>query len=248
MAKPTIVLIHGAWHGSWCWDKVATSLRENGFEVVVPDLPGHEQPGSSARIWNRTSDYVSHVEGLLDDISRPTLLVGHSMGGLIVQRVLEQRDVDGAVLVASVPRRGAIGAVARLLKRHPGQVIEAISSLSLWPMVATDERARELFFAEGTDEDAIVEAASKLQNESFIAFLSMLARWPRPRTVNTPITVVAATQDQVFTLAEQHDLAQAYGQQVAHEIDAGHDIMLEPAWPELVEMISIVGEGIATSS
>ncbi len=37
----TYVLIHGAWHGSWCWDKVVPLLKKKGHKVEAPDLPGH---------------------------------------------------------------------------------------------------------------------------------------------------------------------------------------------------------------
>src|SRR2546423_156293 len=40
-ATQRVVLVHGAWHGAWCWERVAAPLRERGYDVVVPDLPGH---------------------------------------------------------------------------------------------------------------------------------------------------------------------------------------------------------------
>jgi len=80
-----------------------------------------------------------------------------------------------------------------------------------------------------------------MQNESYVAFLSMLTRWPRPsrvRQVDTPVSVVAAEHDEIFTLDEQRSLAAAYDTSLAI-IDCAHDIMLDDGWPILVDNITL---------
>lgn len=114
---PTVVLVHGAWHAAWCWDNVASGLADSGIDAIAVDLPGHDVAGSSKRKWNTMSSYVGRVRSVVDSIEGDVVLVGHSMGGLVVQRVLETTRVKAAVLVASVPRRGATGALIRLAKR-----------------------------------------------------------------------------------------------------------------------------------
>lgn len=238
MVAPTVVLVHGAWHGSWCWENIVDDLERSGIAVTAVDLPGHVVPGSSRRLWNSFSSYVDHVSEVVDAIDGDVVLVGHSMGGLVTQRVLETRTLAAAVLVASVPQRGVTGVVLRLIRDHPGQFLSTMS-LSLWAIVANDERVREHLFSPDTDESVVTAAGKKLQNESYPAFLSMLLRWPKPAKVRsgaTPITVVAAKHDAIFTLAEQRSLAEAYNVE-PNEIDCGHDIMLESRWPELAEHI-----------
>ena len=54
----TFVLVHGAWHGGWCWDRVAPLLREAGHEVHAPTLTGRRSAHTSSRRssgWRRTS-------------------------------------------------------------------------------------------------------------------------------------------------------------------------------------------------
>ena len=234
--QPTIILVHGAWHGAWCWDDVAEALRGHGFEVLTPDLPGHETYGSPVRIWDRLSSYVSHVDSLVQGVSGEVIVVGHSMGGLVTQRLLESRLVGHGILVASVPRKGVGAALQRLIKHDSAQVMEAAKSLSLWPMVGNDDRVRSHFFKEGADPSAVKAAGAKVQNESLLAFTSMIVRWPQPSKVSSSMTVVGATHDSIFTIDEQRDLAQAYGTELI-EIDSGHDIMLEPQYTELVDII-----------
>ncbi|MBD3648667.1 MAG: alpha/beta fold hydrolase, partial [Pseudomonadales bacterium] len=77
------VLVHGAWHGGWCWQKVRTFLEERGHRVWTPDLPGHgDDPGDVA---DATLDnYVDRVVAPLDECDAPAVLVGHSSGGGVI--------------------------------------------------------------------------------------------------------------------------------------------------------------------
>jgi len=83
------VLVHGACHGAWCWDEVAGRLRAKGHRVVTLDLPGHGRRASEVRragvaVYGRAVANAMALEG----ISRG-VLVGHSMGGLVIPKAAE---------------------------------------------------------------------------------------------------------------------------------------------------------------
>ena len=75
-----ILLIHGAWHGPWCWDGFAARLAERGHDVRTVRLRGHDQSGE--RIWHRIHHYLEDVQRAAERFAEPPVLVGHSMGGL----------------------------------------------------------------------------------------------------------------------------------------------------------------------
>lgn len=82
------LLLHGSWHGAWCWFKVAPRLRQHG-EVLVPNLPGRgRDPGAAAFITLGTM--VRSVARLLDD-ERPVTLVAHSRYGVLATALAEAR-------------------------------------------------------------------------------------------------------------------------------------------------------------
>jgi len=87
----TFVLIHGAWHGGWCWYKVIPLLEKKGHTVLAPDLPGHgrdKTPVSAVSLQM----YVDRVCQLLDAQRDPVVLVGHSMGGsMVITQAAEYR-------------------------------------------------------------------------------------------------------------------------------------------------------------
>jgi pimeloyl-ACP methyl ester carboxylesterase len=84
------VLIHGAWHGSWCWDKIVPLLEKEGHTVVVPDLPGHGNDKTPIPEISLEA-YANRVCEVLDAQSEPVILVGHSMGGIVITQAAEYR-------------------------------------------------------------------------------------------------------------------------------------------------------------
>ena len=92
-------LVHGAWHGPWCWDRVVGPLREHGHEVVVPDLPSEDTELG-------LEDYADAIEREVGD-APDVVLVPHSLGGLVGPVVARRRPLAALVyLNALVPEPG----------------------------------------------------------------------------------------------------------------------------------------------
>lgn len=94
----TYVLIHGAWHGGWCWDKVVPLLRKKGHKVEAPDLPGHGKDKTPIREVS-LQGYADRVCKVLDAQSEPVILLGHSMGGIVISQTAEYRPEKIKTLV-----------------------------------------------------------------------------------------------------------------------------------------------------
>jgi pimeloyl-ACP methyl ester carboxylesterase len=87
----TFVLVHGAWHGGWCWKKVIPLLRAAGHEVHAPTLTGL---GERAHLLNPNIDLSTHIQDITalleyEDL-RDVVLVGHSYGGMVIAGVAEK--------------------------------------------------------------------------------------------------------------------------------------------------------------
>ena len=96
----TFVLVHGAAHGSWCWDKVVPLLEAPGHEAIAVDLPGNTYGEFDIPHNVITLDtYAQHVCKVLDQINEPVVLVGHSLAGLTITQTAEYRPEKIKTLV-----------------------------------------------------------------------------------------------------------------------------------------------------
>ena len=92
----TVVLVHGAWHGSWCWDDVVTGLRSRGTVAVAVDLPSRSGAGSLA------AD-AAFVRAVIQGIDGPVVLCGHSYGGgVITEAAAGLASVDHLVYLCAL--------------------------------------------------------------------------------------------------------------------------------------------------
>jgi len=85
----TYILVHGAWHGAWCWDKVIPLLQAKGHRAIALDLPGH---GNDTRPQSEVTleDYVNAVITTANNHDGKVTLVGHSMAGIVISQVAEK--------------------------------------------------------------------------------------------------------------------------------------------------------------
>jgi len=227
---PPLLFVHGAWHGAWCWDEHFLGLfADAGYDAYALDLRGHGVASENMRLISN-DDYLSDIESAVDELGTPPVLIGHSMGGYLVQRYLESHEVPAAVLVASVPPHGVFGVTMRLLRSQPKALLKTQLQLRLWPLVATPELARDVLMrSDATDADAQL-LQSKLQDESFRAFLGMLVRRTKKPQSLSPILVLGAEQDRIISVAEVEATAQRYGTDAVVLADMSHDMMLDPDW------------------
>lgn len=105
---PPLVLIHGAWHGPWCWSRLIPLLEEAGREVHAPCLPGHD-PALPAATRISLRHYQQAVGDCLGALDRPAVLIGHSMAGMLIATLAETMPARVSRLVflnAFLPRDG----------------------------------------------------------------------------------------------------------------------------------------------
>jgi pimeloyl-ACP methyl ester carboxylesterase len=92
-AGKTYILVHGAWHGAWCWYKVVPLLEAKGNKVIAFDLPGHGD--DTTKPENVTlADYVNKLVSIANAQKGPVILVGHSMAGIVISQAAEELGVN----------------------------------------------------------------------------------------------------------------------------------------------------------
>jgi hypothetical protein len=235
-----ILFVHGMWHAAWCWtEHFLPYFAEHGYISHALSLRGHGSSEGRERLrWASLADYVSDLEQAVNLMERPPVLVGHSMGGMVVQKYLELNEAPAAVLLASVPPKGVARTSMRVVRRHPLAFMKALLTLSMFPLVGTPRLAQEAFFSVDMPEERVSDYFSRLQDESLRVYLDMLIlNLPRTGRVSTPLLVLGAADDGFVSPVETSAIARAYGTSAEIFPNIAHDMMLEAGWRMVADRI-----------
>src|ERR1700721_2964624 len=192
-----LLFVHGAWHGAWCWDEHFLGFfADKGYRALAVSLRGHgSSPTHKLRACS-LADYVEDVSVVADSLPSTPVVIGHSLGGFIVQKYLESHDAPAGVLMASMPPQGNLGSGLRWLRQHPWHFTKmAITGKSL-AYVNTPRLARERFFSAHMPDAQVLQYATRLQEESArIGVDCLVLNLPRPKRGTTPLLVLGGTDD-----------------------------------------------------
>lgn len=186
---PTFALVHGAYHGGWCWEHVVPELEARGWATVAPDMPCDDAAAG-------LDDYAQTVVDALDGHD-DVVLVGHSLGSLVIPLVAARRPARRMIFLCSVPT----GAEADVGKRLSGMVRPGFYAAKRFVDdagrdVLSNRDARALFF-DDCPEDVALRAAARLrpQGNRPMSGKSPLTGWP-----DVPSSVVLTADDRVVDL------------------------------------------------
>ncbi len=237
---PALVFVHGAYVGAWVWaEHFLGWFARRGFDAYALSLRGHgASAGASSLDRSTLADYVDDLDAVIDAIGGPTVLVGHSMGGMVVQRYLLRREAHAAVLMAPVPPWGLGPACAELAWRKPSLLVESTLAPHAGPAGGGEALAAALFSAALGDRRW--QLLARAGGESRRALLDMLGldlpwRFGPP---GTPLLVLGADRDGFFAPHAIRATALAYGAPVEIFPDMAHAMMLEPGWEAVAGAIA----------
>lgn len=224
--KQTILFIHGAWHGSWCWDKWQQYFSDRGYNAIAVDLRGHgSKTGSYKRA--RLANYISDVEMFLKQFDEPPILIGHSLGCKVIQHLLSKQDYPSAVMLAPIPEAKLFRrSFVRLITLYPWIFIQSVVTRNMKPWVS-NKKSDKLFFSDELDKVTAQKYLNKMQGESFNIFLIDILFKATPKRYQTPMLLVAPEHDAFFLVKEQRKMAVLLTADFMIAYDSGHDVMLD---------------------
>lgn len=229
-----LLFVHGGWHAAWCWDgNFLDFFAERGFRAAAVSLRGHGRSPSAKPLRKCTvADFVADVHRAADLLGGNPVVVGHSLGGFVVQKYLEVRHAPAGILLASLPphilRRVAV--TLRIMRRNPAATLRSATFGSSVDLVNTPPLARNLLFSEHTPESIVASCAARLHAESDRS--NGLTTRLRTGRVRTPLLVLGAEFDRAVSKREVISTARAHGADPEF-YPMGHNMMMEPGWPDV---------------
>ena len=218
----TFVLIHGAFHGGWCWYKVVAAVEKHGHTVLAPDLPGHgkdKTPVADVTLQR----YVDSVCQLLDAQREPVILVGHSMGGGIITQVAEERPDHIKCLVylaASLPRNGWSMFGEFEYDKESATLANFVLAADQKSATFREAGLKEVFYADCSDEDIVLAKLSvvpQAMEPMSVPVNTSEAKWGR-----VPRVYIECLRDRALTPQFQKRLYTASPCQQVISMDTSH--------------------------
>jgi pimeloyl-ACP methyl ester carboxylesterase len=218
----TYLLVHGAWHGAWCWHKVVARLERLGHKVLAPDLPGFGRDRTpmhhlSLRVWRE------FLCDLIDAQSEPVILVGHSRGGILISEVAEQRPERIRTLVyltGFLLRDGET--LFHLAQQSEGSelVPNLVASDDGTSLTVREEAIRSAFYGECWDDDVAL-ARLLLQPEPALPSTTPV-HVTAENFGRVPRAYIACSRDRAITPPLQRQMYRATPCSPVLWIDADH--------------------------
>lgn len=224
--KGSILFIHGMCHGAWCWDQgFMHRFVKAGYHCYAIDLSGHQLPGKQKSVNQYAlNDYLDDILTAVQKIGEPPILVGHSMGGFLVQKYLEDHEqVKAAILLGSVPYYGILRGAIRYIFRHPFAIINLITKDIYGPFV---RNAKELYF-QGAGKMEIAPYQKLMRSESYKALIEMMFTSVKPHDSNIPMLCIGGKKDRIISKKEVKRTAAFHSADLQMLSYTGHNMMLD---------------------
>lgn len=239
--NPPLLFVHGAAVGAWFFEHFLDFFSSHGYHSYAFSLRGH---GTSYGHENINSyllnDYVSDLKNVIKSLNQKPIVIGHSMGGAILQRLLSEDDdiIDHAILISSPPPFGIdessklglfFSDVRQFLRverqKHPNQVI-TIDTLLL-----------EFLLNNRFTEEELNLLKMKLTKESNQVKKDLLKPFIMKPNEKIKVDVIGSFHDQIISLEDIKETASFYNVEPIMVENLCHLMPIDPSWEEVANVI-----------
>ena len=239
--RGSILFVHDICHGAWCWQHYQDYFSENGYDTYAMSLRGHGQSDGHAQIneWG-LDHYCDDVINIISSLEATPIIVGHSMGGAIVERLLVRDPslVKAAVFLAPARFGGCTKAWGlKVTAKNPLKALE-LQNFIEGKTVSARQVQKSLFF-----DGRISRTEAEAMKDLFCAESEIAAKdLEKPYTVDasklsTPIYVIGSQADLLFGKTDLTETAQHLGAELHVMDELCHDMQLDIAWEKSAENI-----------
>ncbi|MBZ4194132.1 MAG: alpha/beta hydrolase [Candidatus Contendobacter sp.] len=238
-----LLFVHGSFSDARVWDaNFLPYFTRHGYEAHAVSLRGHGLSEGHAHLhtW-RLADYVDDLAKTVQTMPRPPLLIGHSMGGMVIQKYLENHTgIAGMALMASVPPQGLLPANLHMAMRHPILFQQMLLFAVLGPRYGTLEMMRGLLFSKEMPLAKLEEYFDLVQAESQRVAMDMM--WFNPLCLKAgplwlPLLVMGGQNDVFISPAMVRETARFYRTDAWIFPNMAHAMMLEMNWREAADVL-----------
>lgn len=232
--QPAIYFVHGMWHGRWCWKGLESFFFDQGFSCDGIELPQHGKRYTSK--WRlkcqSIGKYVAALVGEMEKLPEMPVLVGHSLGCLVVETALRKlsRPPRAIILVAPTRHQNFRHSVWDFAwtRGHFLRFLQLNVQLNMWPPICTVPLCREMLFPDDMPDTVVAKWHEQMKDESYLVALQLLfGLGPKPVSAkNVPVLVLGGGKDKAVRSDDVRRVGRFHGTEAFIFEDLPHDFML----------------------
>ncbi len=236
-----LLFVHGAFQGGWCWQEhFLPYFSKKGYKAYAVSLRGHGKSEGYERLLKaRLGEYIEDVLQVMGTLKEKPVLVGHSMGGAIVQKIAarHQEDIEAMVLMSPAPPDGMMkfGIVLPMMFSFSG--INKVYRLARFQLGKMKSPESDVLFpissllSDQLPEQERLGYARRMQAESMKVKYDVARKIVAdPREIKIPKLVIGAENDWFIPAGVVKRTAAAYGCRAVIIPGSGHEIQLDINW------------------
>lgn len=233
--RPPVLFVPGAFCGAWIWRGTFVEyFHAAGYEVAAMSFGGFNK-GTKPRWRQSLNDYEVDLEIALSKFARPPIVIAHSLGGLIAQKVANRIPIAALGLLAPIPLDGAAKSMIALAQQSPISLVK-LGAVALEPRLAQLGDAPIGLYSSRVNAEARMAFSQRLQAESIVALAEAFFQRPvHHEKPPCPTHFWGAEGDHIIPAFEVTRAAKDMG--VGSTIYPGmsHTLQSEPNWKDVAD-------------
>jgi non-heme chloroperoxidase len=232
--RPAVLFVHGGYCDAWCWQPhFLPWFAARGHDAYAVSLRGHGgSQGHETLFGAGLDDYASDVLRATREIGGAPVLVGHSLGAAVVERIVARHAMRGAALVAPLPPSGLVAIASRMMIERPDYLMQMARFNRADFAADVLSTLRPFYFTDDVDAALLREAGRHFWPESSRALFELTLRVPPPPSgvPPTPLCVLGASGDAICRPDDVRATAAHHGVDATIVDGLAHMLMLVPGW------------------
>jgi non-heme chloroperoxidase len=238
-SRAPLLFVHGAFIGAWCWDEhFLKYFADLGYDTWAVNLRGHADDEETEDLAS-VDDYVADVLLAVEQIGAAPVLVGHSMGAIVVQRALRRSRARAVSLMAPVPPHGLLGS-SFMLAAHSPEIFNEINRMQIFDgMTGSTDQLRRAIFSKQLPVADVKRYMRRMRHESQRALYDL--SWPQHfwiERTTIPVQVIGAADDLFFPQPLVVEAASLHGVEAEIVPDMAHAMMLDVNWEQAAQRLA----------
>lgn len=232
---PPLLFVHGLAGAAWIWEEAWLGRAASaGWSAHAVSLRGHGRSAGREHRWRISlADYVRDVQQVASGLPQPPVLVAHSLGAVVVGRVVARQHVPAVVMLAPVAVTHGLGTLGHNIPRIPGQLVRMVAGQ---PLRLTSDDILNVLAAR--DPGQAQRYIARLDDEPPVPQYQLAFHAPPgPPVGDPPVLVYGAEHDRLVPHADAARTAAYYGTTVRVLPGSGHYVMLDAARDQVLDTV-----------